>query len=515
MPAKQLPNAKELRFRLLFADHPQPMWIFDPENRLILAGNAACAALYGYSVEEFRRMPLERILGEEQARSVSLDPRDPAPPPSMAGAHSTKDHRVVDVEMAVHKIEYGGRPAALVVLTDLTGRKNIEDQLRQARKMEAVGMLAGGVAHDFNNLLTIITGYGQLVLNSLGPSDPNRDSVEQIVKAGERSAALTGQLLAFSRRQALEPKVLDLNQLVTGLSAMLRRLIGEDIDLRLVLGADLGRVSADPGQLEQVLMNLVVNARDAMPRGGVLTVETANTELNEGHAGSHLMCKPGPKILLAVNDTGVGMDERTKARLFEPFFTTKGTGKGTGLGLSTVLAIVKQSGGSLQVHSEPDRGTSVKVYLPRADQAAPVESARSRARAQRGNETILLVENDAMVRTLVRETLRREGYVVLDAAGPVEAHRVSEVCRTSIELLISDMVMPQAGGHDLARQLMKGRPEMKVLFMSGYADSAIPGGGDPWPDAAFIQKPFAPAALAGKVREVLGAGHGRKKKAGG
>ena len=334
------------------------------------------------------------------------------------------------------------------------------------------------------------------------------------MKAGERSAALTGQLLAFSRRQALQPKVLDLNQLVTSLSAMLRRLIGEDIDLRLVLGSDLGRVSADPGQIEQVLMNLVVNARDAMPRGGALTIETANTELDEGCAGSHLIWKPGAGILLAVSDTGVGMDERTKARLFEPFFTTKGAGKGTGLGLSTVLAIVKQSGGSLQVHSEPDRGTSVKVYLPRVDQAVAVESGRSGEHAQQGSETILLVEDDAMVRTLVRETLRREGYLVLDAAGPLEAQRISESRQAPIQLLISDLLMPQAGGHDLARQILKSRPEMKVLFMSGYVDSAIPGG-DPWPDAAFIQKPFAPAALIGKVREVLESGHGRKKNASG
>jgi hypothetical protein len=515
MPAKQLLNAKELRFRLLFSEHPQPMWIFDPESRVILAGNAACAALYGYSVEEFRDLPLERILGEEQARTPSLDPRNPARPPSIAGAHATKDRRIVEVEMAVHEIEYGGRPAALVVLMDLTGRKNIEDQLRQARKMEAVGMLAGGVAHDFNNLLTIITGYGQLVMNNLGPSDPNRDSVEQIMKAGERAAALTGQLLTFSRRQVVQPRVLDLNQLVTSLSAMLRRLIGEDVDLRLVLGADLGRVSADPGQLEQVLMNLVVNARDAMPRGGVLTIETANAELDEGRDGGHPSSKQGPKILLAVSDTGVGMDERTKARLFEPFFTTKGAGKGTGLGLSTVLAIVKQSGGSLQVHSEPDRGTSVRVYLPRVDQAAPVESARSRERARRGSETILLVEDDEMVRALVGETLRREGYLVLDAAGPLEAHRISECRQAPIQLLISDVVMPQAGGHDLARQLLMARPEMKVLFMSGYADSAALSGGDPWPEAAFIQKPFAPAALAGKVREVLEGGHGKKKQAGG
>jgi CheY-like chemotaxis protein len=335
------------------------------------------------------------------------------------------------------------------------------------------------------------------------------------MKAGERAAALTGQLLTFSRRQVVQPRVLDLNQLVTSLSAMLRRLIGEDVDLRLVLGADLGRVSADPGQLEQVLMNLVVNARDAMPRGGVLTIETANAELDEGRDGGHPSSKQGPKILLAVSDTGVGMDERTKARLFEPFFTTKGAGKGTGLGLSTVLAIVKQSGGSLQVHSEPDRGTSVRVYLPRVDQAAPVESARSRERARRGSETILLVEDDEMVRALVGETLRREGYLVLDAAGPLEAHRISEGRQAPIQLLISDVVMPQAGGHDLARQLLMARPEMKVLFMSGYADSAVVGGGDPWPEAAFIQKPFAPAALAGKVREVLEGGHGKKKQAGG
>jgi PAS domain S-box-containing protein len=509
MPAKQLPNAKERRFRLLFSEHPQPMWILDPESRAILAGNTACTALYGYSIEEFRGMPLARILGEEQARTLSFHPGDPAQPPSIAGAHTTKDRRIVQVEMDVHPIEYGGRPAALAVLMDRTGGKQIEDQLRQARKMEAVGMLAGGVAHDFNNLLTIITGYGQLVLNNLGPTDPNRDSVEQIVRAGERAGALTGQLLSFSRRQALQPKVLDLNELVTGLGAMLRRLIGEDIDLRLALSAGLGRVSADPGQIEQVLMNLVVNARDAMPDGGAVTIETANAEADEGASG-----RPGPRILLAVSDTGAGMDERTKERLFEPFFTTKGAGKGTGLGLSTVLAIVKQSGGGVQVQSEPGRGTSVKVYLPRVDQPVPVESALPLARTRRGGETILLVEDDEMVRTLVRETLRREGYVVLDAAGPLEANRISDGRQARIELLISDLVMPQAGGRDLARQLLKARPEMKVLFMSGYADGATAGGGDPWPEAAFIQKPFTPAALAGKVREVLAGGHGRKKRAG-
>lgn len=345
MPAKRLLRDKDKKFRLLFEEHPQPMWIFDLESQKILEANPAAAALYGYSRDQFRAMPLADI-------------QSPAHPAASAWRHRTASGRMIDVELAVHEIQYGGRQAEMVALMDITGRRHLEDQLRQAHKMVAVGMLAGGAAHDFNNLLAIITSYGQLILNNLAPHDPNRPAAEQIMMAGERAAALTKQLLAFSRRRLQQPQVLDLNVLAASLGTMLQRLIGEEIELRLALLPDLGRVLADPGHIEQVLMNLVVNARDAMPDGGTLTIETANASL-----------EPGPFVLLAVSDTGAGMDEATQARLFEPFFTTKSAGKGTGLGLSTVLGIVRQSNGTLEVSSAPGRGTTVEVYLPRVDPA--------------------------------------------------------------------------------------------------------------------------------------------------
>jgi CheY-like chemotaxis protein len=380
--------------------------------------------------------------------------------------------------------------------------------------MEAVGMLAGGVAHDFNNLLTIITGYSQLILKNLAPSDPNHHSAEQIMKAGERAASLTRQLLAFSRRQALQPKPVDLNKLVSGLSSMLRRLIGEDIDLRLEMRPELGQVNADPGQMEQVLMNLVVNARDAMPHGGTLTIETANVVLDESYASRHLSIKPGPYTMLAVSDNGVGMDEATQARLFEPFFTTKGTGHGTGLGLSTVFGIIKQSNGSLDVYSVPGRGTSVKIYLPRVDQPVAAESEAFGKALPRGSETILVVEDDEMVRSLVRETLQREGYHVVDAAGPLEARRIADTYKAPIHLLITDVVMPKISGRELASELCRRRPDMRVLYMSGYTDSAIVNSGILQKEVAFLQKPFTPAALAERVHEVLEGSNGRTRRAG-
>jgi len=387
MPAKNLVRQKDRKFKLLFEDHPQSMGIVDAADGRFLEVNASASALYGYTPAEFRELTLSQIECPRDSIEVLLQP--------IAGprvsCHLAKDGRVIDVELALHDILYAGVQARLVVIMDVSGRRELEDRLRQAQKMEAVGMLAGGVAHDFNNLLTIITGYSQLILNSLTPNDSNRHSAEQIMKAAERAAALTRQLLAFSRRQVLQPKVLELNKLVSSLSTMLRRLIGEDVDLRLDLKHDLGRVSADPGQIEQVLMNLVVNARDAMPRGGVLTVETANVELDDNYAGRHVGVKKGPYVLLAVSDNGSGMDEATRARLFEPFFTTKSSGKGTGLGLSTVFGIVRQSGGTVEVYSEPGRGTSVKVYLPRIDQPAPTENERSEPVVPRGTETILLV----------------------------------------------------------------------------------------------------------------------------
>ena len=503
MPAKQLLREKDKKFRLLFEDSPQAMLVFDPDTQKILEANLAACSLYGYSRAEFGELSLAQLQTPEDTERLATELRSANRPPTTVWRHRTKAGRAIDVEAAVHEIEYGGRKAELAVLMDVTARRHLEEQLRQAQKMEAVGMLAGGVAHDFNNLLTIITGYSQLILNNLGASDPNRHSAEQIMKAAERAAALTKQLLAFSRRQVLQPRIVDLNRLITSLSSMLQRLIGEDIDLRLVLRPDLGRVSADPGQLEQVLMNLVVNARDAMPKGGTLTVETANADLDEGYAGRHILVKPGPYIMIAVSDTGHGMDEATRARLFEPFFTTKGTGKGTGLGLSTVFGIVKQSGGSVDVYSELGQGTSVKIYLPRIDQQATIEAEELKRKAAHGTETVMIVEDDEMVRSLVRETLEREGYKLLDTSDPVEALRMAQNFRGPIQLLITDVVMPRVNGRELAEQICSQRPDIKVLYMSGYTDSAIVNSGILQKEVAFLQKPFTPTALTHKVREVL------------
>jgi CheY-like chemotaxis protein len=310
--------------------------------------------------------------------------------------------------------------------------------------------------------------------------------------------------------------VLDLNQLVASLGVMLRRLIGEDIDLRLVMGPDLGRVNADPGQVEQVIMNLVVNARDAMPRGGILTIETNNVELDESYVRTHISVRPGAYVLLAVSDTGTGMDAQTRARLFEPFFTTKGQGRGTGLGLSIVFGIVKQSGGNIEIYSEPGKGTSVKVYLPQVDQGSAVESEQATHTAHPGSETILLVEDEDMVRRLVRETLEREGYKLLDAAGPAEAHRISRHYKGPIHLLITDVIMPKLSGRELAGKLTAERPGLMVLYMSGYTDSAVLANGILDDETAFLQKPFTPASLSRRVRQILDrASEGKIRQAGG
>ncbi len=505
MPVKKLLKDPERKFRLLFDQHPHPMWVIDPKERKVLEANAAAALLYGYSQDEFRGLPLDSIQVHTETPLGATGP----------SRHRTRNGEVVHVEIASHAIEYHGRPAELAVLMNVTSRHHLEEQLRQAQKMEAIGMLAGGVAHDFNNLLTIINGYSQIILNSLPAGDPNHHSAEQIMKAGERAAALTSQLLAFSRRQVLQPKVLDLNKLITGISSMLRRLIGEDIELQLGLRPDLGMVSADPGQVEQVLMNLVVNARDAMPKGGTVTVETANVELDEGFSRRHLPVKPGPYTMIAVSDNGEGMDEIAQERLFEPFFTSKGAGHGTGLGLSTVFGIVKQSGGSINVDSVPGSGTSVKVYLPRIDRPAALEPEASRLTVARGSETVLVVEDDEMVRHLVRETLKRAGYRVLDAADPLEARRLADAYRGRIHLLITDVVMPKINGRELAAQLTARRRDLKVLFISGYTDTAIVNTGILQKEVAFLQKPFTPAVFTCKVREVLESGGlGRTRVAG-
>jgi signal transduction histidine kinase/ActR/RegA family two-component response regulator len=387
---------------------------------------------------------------------------------------------------------------------EVAERKSAEEQLRQAQKMEAVGMLAGGVAHDFNNLLTAINGHSDLAMRRLKQDDPLYDKLEKIKKAGDRAAALTHQLLAFSRKQILQPKVLDLNQIVFEMNKMLQPLIGEDIDLLTKLKPDLGMIKADPGQLEQVLMNLSVNARDAMPRGGKLTIETANVYLDEEYASRHLSITPGWYVMLAVSDTGTGMDAEMQARIFDPFFTTKEVGKGTGLGLSTVYGIVKQSGGNIWVYSELGRGTTFKVYLPCVDRCAEVpESGIDHNQLSEGNETVLLVEDEEMVREMAKEILEESGYQVLEARHGHEALLIAEQYRGHIHLMLSDVVMPQMSGRELAEQFAPLRKEMKVLYMSGYTDDAIVHHGVLDEGTAFIEKPFTPNTLARKVRETL------------
>jgi two-component system cell cycle sensor histidine kinase/response regulator CckA len=389
------------------------------------------------------------------------------------------------------------------VQNDVTERKDLEDQLRQAQRMEAVGQLAGGVAHDFNNLLTVINGYAHLSMAGLRSEDPLLANLEEIKKAGDRAAALTRQLLAFGRRQILQSRLLDLNAVVVDLSKMMGRLIGEHIQLKLKLAEGLGSVKADAGQIEQIILNLAVNARDAMPDGGKLTIETAKIDLDEEYVRRRLDASPGRQVMLAVSDTGSGMSEKVRLRVFEPFFTTKEPGKGTGLGLSTVYGIVKQSGGSIEVFSELGVGTTFKIYLPRVDEAADARPAERAAHKLEGTETVLLSEDDGMVRDLTRNILETAGYRVLEAANGGSALLICETYRGQIDLLLTDVVMPEMSGSALADRLATLRPDMKVLYMSGYTGSTIALEGRPDEGANFIDKPFAPNALLSKVREVL------------
>jgi PAS domain S-box-containing protein len=396
-------------------------------------------------------------------------------------------------------------PPDMVILhtEDVTDQRQTEEQLKLVQRLEAIGRLAGGVAHDFNNLLSVILSYADFTLDGLPESDRLRGNIVEIKKAGQRAAGLTRQLLAFSRKQVLEPQVLSLNKVIAGIERMLGRLLGEDIDIEVHLAADLGSVVADPGQLEQVIMNLAVNARDAMPEGGKLTIETVNVDLDDDHAAEHVGGHTGRFVLLSVSDTGCGMDAETRKHIFEPFFTTKEAGKGTGLGLSTVYGIVKQSGGNVWVYSEVGQGTVFKVYLPRVD-APPVEIApRPAAVPATGNETVLIVEDEPAVAALAERILRNAGYMVLTAAGSGDALALFEKHVGEIDLLLADVVMPQMSGRGLAERLVKLSPRLKVLYMSGYTDNAIVHHGVLEPGIRFISKPFAAAHLTRKVREVL------------
>jgi signal transduction histidine kinase/ActR/RegA family two-component response regulator len=379
-----------------------------------------------------------------------------------------------------------------------------QEQLTQARKMEAIGRLAGGIAHDFNNLLLVMIGRSQLLLRQLGPEDPSRAGVELIENTAIRAADLTRQLLAFSRKQILQPAVIDLNTIVSGMGEMLRRLIGEDIAFYTALACDLGSTRADRSQIEQIILNLTVNARDAMANGGQLTLETANVELDAAYARSHLDVRPGSYVMLAVSDTGTGMDAATRARIFEPFFTTKGPGRGTGLGLATVYGIVKQSGGHIWVYSEPQHGTTFKIYFPRAAQAAEsTDIPLATGSGPKGHETILLVEDETAVRELATDILRAEGYEVLPAADARQALDISAAHAGRIHVLVTDVVMPGTSGRELAEQMLVQRQGIAVVYMSGYTDNAVVQHGVLGRDAVFLQKPFTPDRLTQQVRALL------------
>lgn len=424
-----------------------------------------------------------------------------------------KDGSLVEVNLVVSATrDHAGRVMGIAKSArDLTERRKaaaqleqMEAQFRQAQKMEAIGVLAGGIAHDFNNLLSVIISCTAIILEEMKPDDPLRDDIQEIARAGERAALLTRQLLAFSRKQLLQPQMLNLSQVVQGMEGMLRRLLSEAVEMSLIQPGSVGSVLADPGQVEQIVMNLVVNAKDAMPAGGKLSIETANVDLDDEYARLHHGVAPGQYVMLAVADTGVGMDAAVRERIFEPFFTTKGVGRGTGLGLATVFGIVTQSHGHISVHSEPGRGSTFKVYLPRVDQVADARTSPAHEPVTlRGSETILVVEDEEQVRVLIRTILERHGYRVLEAQNGGEALLICEQFSPKIHLLLTDVVMPRMSGRQVAERLAPLKPDMKVLYVSGYSEDGVVHQGVMDAGIAFLQKPITPSALLSKVRRVL------------
>jgi two-component system, cell cycle sensor histidine kinase and response regulator CckA len=513
----------EMRARLAaIVESSEDAIISTSKEGAVTSWNLGAEKLYQYSGDEMMGRPIflliptaimeeERLILERAAQGNAVLPYETE--------CRRKDGTRVEVAVTVSPIRdtAGGVIGVSKVARDLTTRRQVEatlrrteEQFRQAQKMEAVGRLAGGVAHDFNNLLSVILSYADLILQDLKLGDPMRDDVEEVRAAGGRASELTKQLLAMSRQQVLQPRVLDINVVLAGMQRMLGRLLGEDLELTVLPEHAIGRVLADPGQIEQVVMNLAVNARDAMKDGGKLTIETSNVEFDAAYVGAHFGVAAGQYVLLALSDTGSGMDAATQARIFEPFFTTKDVGKGTGLGLATVFGIVKQSGGQIAVYSEPGRGTTFKIYLPRTDREDVAETAAvsaGKTTPVRGWETILLVEDEEKVRAVACQILRRNGYEVLETSNGGEAFLVSKEFPAKIHLLLTDVVMPRMSGRRLAEELAPQRPGMKVLFASGYTDDTIIHHGVLDAGVSFLQKPFTPATLLRKVRAVLDA-HG-------
>jgi PAS domain S-box-containing protein len=501
----------ERRFRAIFDQVLEGVILLRPDG-VVVDVNRPALELAGMRFGELVGRPLwatrwRDVVGDlrPSLRSAVLDAAEGKPfraevvVPGGDGQQRTFDFSINPV-----RPEAGTTAFLIVEARDISDKVRLEAQVRQSLKMDAIGRLAGGIAHDFNNLLTVITGFADILLAQQQPPD-TAEVLGEILKAGERAAALTRQLLAFSRRQLLAPQVLDLNAVVIDLEKMLARIIGEDIDFATSLDPGLRPVLADRSQIEQILMNLVVNARDAMHAGGKLTIATCNVKLDDSYARTHAGPSPGRYVLLSVSDTGIGMSEEVKSRIFEPFFSTKEMGKGTGLGLATVFGIVKQSGGSIEVYSEPSAGTTFKIYLPQAEEGAPNRPLSGVIPPPRGTETVLLVEDDESVRALTRRILAEWGYQVLEASNGEAALQLAQQQASAIHLLLSDVVMPRMGGSRLAEQLRSLFPELRVLYLSGFTDDAVVRHGLLTAEVDFLQKPFSPVLLARKVRDVLDA----------
>jgi hypothetical protein len=496
----------EEMFRLLFSHNPLPTWVIDRETLRFLEVNEAAIRVYGYSREELQGMTIVDFQPDEEKSKVINYLKENKGDGLYRGhwRHRKKDGKVIEVETTVHELEYSGKRVRLIVAQDVSERRLLEQQLRQSQKMEAVGRLAGGVAHDFNNLLMVIKGHTELLRNALPQAEEYSRKIEQIERAADRASGLTRQLLAFSRLQMLQPKVMNLNDVVGEMGRLLPRLIGEDIELIIRTSEGLSAIRADGGQMEQIIMNLVVNARDAMPEGGKLIIETSNIELDSAYNDRHPIVRQGSYVLLCVSDTGTGMSLETQAHIFEPFFTTKAQGKGTGLGLATVYGVVKQSGGFIWVYSELGHGTTFKIYFPRVDQ--PVDRlvpTPSSSEVPRGTETILLTEDERDVREVAREFLESGGYTVIEARDGVEALGIVEKHQGAIDLLITDMVMPRMTGQELAARLKEQRPNLRMLYMSGYSERAAAESLRTDPTVRLLAKPFSRSALLRTVHELL------------
>jgi hypothetical protein len=505
-------RAAEARFRGLLEAAPDPIVAVNREGRIVLI-NAQAEKTFGYLREDLLGKPMDFLVSErlrekcfEYRTRFFREPQRFPMGTSLELYGSRKDGSEFPVEIKLSVLETEEGLWGSAAIRDLTERRKLEHQFRQAQKMESVGTLAGGIAHDFNNLLTVILSYSSYLTEELARDSQHHRASEQIHEAAERGAALTRQMLAFSRQQVFQLRVLNVNDIVKNLLKMMKRIIGEHIEIKTVLAENLAAVKADAGQLEQVLMNLCLNARDAMPDGGKITLETQNVELDEDFVQRHVGSAAGPQVMLSVSDTGTGMDSKTLARIFEPFFTTKETGRGTGLGLAMVYGVVKQSGGSIWVDSEVGRGTTFKIYLPQGKETPETAASKKPQRVrEHGSETILLVEDDTAVRELVHAMLTAQGYSVLAAQNPTEAQSVCERHSGRIHLLLTDLILPGASGRELAKRICSLRPDLKVLYMSGYTDDAVIQHHGFNETFAFLQKPFSQSGLAAKVREVLDA----------